>query len=325
MARGLCHQLRRQQLHAAARAAARLLGHDVEVHRAGVGRRLWQQLHAAAWAVARLLGDDFGVHGADVHGGSLDGVEVHLGHEGQRLVRLGGQPRGELLALGRELAVTAQDLERLDKIRHGALVGDCDRAQAVGLLWRAVFQHELAGLLEQHIDDGPLRRSENHVLDELFVLDAAAVAAGELHPSPGQRHLEHARVGGVGQVDAHHLTPLGGQPELRLAGDQQRVAEAAHRRVIGFQAAERRDLAVFEQHVVQRDAQLPMRRPPVVGVRGLDDHVAVEAHLLGVVLADVRVVPVDPGIRERHATGEPAADGDRRLGLVRAVGAIVQA
>ena len=188
-----------------------------------------------------------------------------------------------------------------------------------------MFQHELAGLLEQHIDDGPLRRSEDHVLDELLVLDAAAVAADELHPGPGQRDLEHARVGGVGQVDAHHLAPLGGQPELRLAGDQQRVAEAAHRRVVGLQAAERRDLAVFEQHVVERDAQLPVRRPPVVGVRGLDDHVAVEAHLLGVVLADVRVVPVDAGIRERHATGEAAADGDRRLGLVRAVGAVVQA
>ena len=55
-------------------------------------------------------------------------------------------------------------------------------ASAVGLVRGAVFQHELAGLLEQHIDDGPLRRSEDHVLDELLVLDAAAVAADELHP-----------------------------------------------------------------------------------------------------------------------------------------------
>ena len=79
------------------------------------------------------------------------------------------------------------------------------------------------------------------------------------------------------------------------------------------------------QDVVERDAQLAVRRRPVVGVRGLDDHVAVEAHLLAVVLADVRVVPVDAGIRERDAAGEAPADGDRRLRLVRAVGAVVQA
>ena len=50
-----------------------------------------------------------------------------------------------------------------------------------------------------------------------------------------------------------------------------------------------------------------------------------EAHLLAVVLADVRVVPVDAGIGELDPVGEPAADRDRRLRLVRPVEAIVQA
>ena len=116
VAAGLRHQLRRQQLHAAARAAARLLGDDVEVHRAGVGRPA-----PAAAASCRSSGSGpaprrrpRGASGRRRRAARpSDGVEVHLGHEGQRLVRLGVQPRGEPLALGRELGVAAQDLELL--------------------------------------------------------------------------------------------------------------------------------------------------------------------------------------------------------------------
>ena len=52
--------------------------------------------------------------------------------------------------------------------------------------------------------------------------------------------------------------------------------------------------------------------------------VAVEAQLLAVVLADVRVVPVDAGVGERDARRVAAADGHELLGLVRAVVAVVQ-
>ena len=64
-------------------------------------------------------------------------------------------------------------------------------------------------------------------------------------------------------------------------------------------------------------------RRPVVGVGGDDEDVPVQAHLLAVVLADVRVVPVDAGIGELDAVGEAAADRDRRLRLVRAVVAVL--
>ena len=57
-----------------------------------------------------------------------------------------------------------------------------------------------------------------------------------------------------------------------------------------------------------------MDRRPVVGVRRDDDDVAVEAHLLAVVLADVRVVPVDAGVGERDACRVAPADRHRRPG-----------
>jgi len=67
-----------------------------------------------------------------------------------------------------------------------------------------------------------------------------------------------------------------------------------------------------------------MHRRPVAGVGGVDEDVAVQTHLLAVVLADVRVKPVQAGVRERYARGEAAADRDRRLRLVRAVVAVLQ-
>ena len=67
-----------------------------------------------------------------------------------------------------------------------------------------------------------------------------------------------------------------------------------------------------------------MRGRPVLGVGGNDEDVAVQAHLLAVVLADVRVIPVQAGVRERDARGQALPDRDRRLRLVRAVIAVLQ-
>ena len=51
---------------------------------------------------------------------------------------------------------------------------------------------------------------------------------------------------------------------------------------------------------------------------------AVQTHFLAVVLADVRVVPVEAGIREGDPIGERAADGHRGLRLVGSVVAVVE-
>jgi hypothetical protein len=59
-----------------------------------------------------------------------------------------------------------------------------------------------------------------------------------------------------------------------------------------------------------------VRLRPVVGIGRLDEAVAVQPHLLAVVLADVRVVPVHPGVGEADASGETLAYGHRLLGLV---------
>ena len=67
-----------------------------------------------------------------------------------------------------------------------------------------------------------------------------------------------------------------------------------------------------------------MRRRPVVGLGRVDEDVAVLPELLAVVLADVRVVPVDARVGKRDPVREAAADRDRRLRLVRAVVAVLQ-
>ena len=104
--------------------------------------------------------------------------------------------------------VRAQDLELLVQRRLGPVLADLDRGQRIDPIRGAVLERQLTGLLEQHVDHHSLRRSEDHVVDELLVLDVAAVAADQLHPRPRQRDLEDAGVGGVGQVEAHDLAEL---------------------------------------------------------------------------------------------------------------------
>ena len=182
----------------------------------------------------------------------------------------------------------------------------------------------LPRLLEEHVDDDALRRGEDHRVDEGLALVAAAVAADELHTRAGQRDVEDTRVGGVGQVEADDLATLRAQREVGLAADEHDVAEAAHRRVGRLGAAEGRDLPVLDQDVVERQQQLAVCRRPVVRGGGDDEDVAVETQLLAVVLADVRVVPVDARVGELDPVGEGPADGDWLLRLVRAVVAVVE-
>ena len=216
-------------------------------------------------------------------------------------------------------------VERLGQRRRRRVLRHGDVRQRVGPVGRAVLQRQLARRVEQHVHDGPLGRRQHDVLDELLALAAPAVAADELHARSGQRDLEDAGVGGVRQIQAHDLAGLGAQREFGLPGDQQDVAEAPHRGVGRLVAAERRDLTVLDQDVVERERELTVDRRPVVGVRWDDDDVAVQAHLLAVVLADVRVVPVDAGVGERDACRVAPADRNGLLGLVRAVEAVLQA
>ena len=187
-----------------------------------------------------------------------------------------------------------------------------------------MLERQLPRLLEEDVDDDALGWGEDHRVDERLALDAAAVAADELDPRAGQGDVEDARVGGVGQVEADDLVELRRSAGSVSPPTSSGVAETAHRRVGRLGAAERRDLAVLDQDVVERQQHLAMRRRPVVGIGRDDEDVPVQAELLPVVLADVRVVPVDARIGEVEPVGERPADRDRRLRLVRAVVAVFE-
>lgn len=152
----------------------------------------------------------------------------------------------------------------------------------------------------------------------------AAVAAHELHAGSRQPNVEHARVRCVRQVKAHNLFPTCGERKLGLAVHQSEVAEPAHRGVARLGAAERGDPSVRQQDVVKRERDLAVDRRPVVRIRRGHEDGAVQAHLLVVVLADVRVVPVDAGVGELQAVREGTPDRDRLLGPRRPVAAILE-
>ena len=143
--------------------------------------------------------------------------------------------------------------------------------------------------------------------------------------APLMREVEDPRVGRVDQMQADDLADLGLGAVLGLAVGQHHVAESAHGGERRPGAVEGRDLPLLDQDVVERDRQLTVDRRPVARVLGLDDDPRVEAHLLGEVLADVGVVPVEAGVGELEPVGELAAVRDRRLGLLGdAVEAVLQ-
>ena len=73
----------------------------------------------------------------------------------------------------------------------------------------AVPDGHMPRLVEQYIDDDPLRRREHHLIHEGFLLDSAAVTTDQLHPGLVEADIEDPRVGGVGEVEAHHLSDVG--------------------------------------------------------------------------------------------------------------------
>ncbi len=155
------------------------------------------------------------------------------------------------------------------------------------------------------------------------MLVVAAVAADELHPRARQRHVEDARVGGVGQVEAHDLAA----PARRARGRARRATSITlpKRPIATCVVSDALKGAILPSSIRTSSSvseQLAVDRRPVVRVGRDDEDVAVEAHLLAVVLADVRVVPVDAGIGNVHLVGEasrrpgsaPASRACRRSG-----------
>src|SRR5215207_5131882 len=89
---------------------------------------------------------------------------------------------------------------------------------------------------------------------------------------------------------------------------------------------ERGDLPVLQQQVVKGQRDVAVDDGPVVSADRVDDDLAVQAHLLCVVLADVWVVPVQAGVREPQFAAVLAAGGDGLLSFVGdTVGSVVQA
>ncbi len=64
----------------------------------------------------------------------------------------------------------------------GGLLADVDIGEPVGALGSLMFEHEVARPVEHDVHDHSLAGRKDHRVDELLVLDAAAVTADELHP-----------------------------------------------------------------------------------------------------------------------------------------------
>jgi hypothetical protein len=150
-----------------------------------------------------------------------------------------------------------------------------------------MLQVQLPRGRDQHIDHHPLRRRHHDLVDELLVLDAAAVAADQLHPGPRHGQVEHPGVGGIGQPQPHHLPHPCLQPKIRVAAGQKDVAEPSHGRIAGLGPAERGDAALLDQQVVDGQDEVSIHWWPVVRLGRDDQEVAVQAQLLAVVLPDV--------------------------------------
>ena len=207
----LGHQVgRATQLHAALRAAVRLVADDLGVHRADVARRGRgrQQLHAALRAPAGLSLTTSGCIGQAYTTAPFGDAHVHLGHERKRLVRVPRRGRARAARAPPSTPGCGAGRRTARQARARRLVARRRCARARMSARCLVLERQLSRLSEEHVDDDALRRSQDHRVDELLVLVAAAVATDQLHLRARQRHLEHASVGRVGQVEADDLAAL---------------------------------------------------------------------------------------------------------------------
>src|SRR5215218_1448149 len=153
--------------------------------------------------------------------------------EGERLVGCGAKERPDPLPLSRHVGAGARELELRRQRRDCPVFADGDRGERVASLAIAMLECDAARLVEEHVDDCPLRRREHYLVDELFAFTTAAVAADELHLGAVQADVEDTGVRGVGQVKAEHLSKA---------------------------RVERSDLPVLEQQVIEREQKLAIDR-----------------------------------------------------------------
>jgi hypothetical protein len=114
-----------------------------------------------------------------------------------------------------------------------------------------MLERYLARSVEVHVEDGSLRRRQQHLLDERLAFVPAAVAADELRPCAADGEVEDPRVRGVDQVEPDDVSPSHLGRERGLPVDQHDVAESAHGGERRPGPEERRDLPVFNQQVVE--------------------------------------------------------------------------
>ena len=143
-------------------------------------------------------------------------------------------------------------------------------------------------------------------------MELADVGAHHLHLGSSQHEVVRARVRDVGEHEANHFSQLDRQPVIRLSIDQEDISKPAHQGEVRSFLAERHKLTAVQEQVVENQHLFAVDRVVVVRVGGLHQHVAVETELLLDVLPDMRVVPIDPGIRETHLVHERLA-GEHRV------------
>jgi hypothetical protein len=127
----------------------------------------------------------------------------------------------ELAPLRGQLRYRTELLELVGQRWFRGLLSYGDGGQWVGPLRCLVFQGQLPGLVDQHVDNGALRRREQNLGDELLMFYPAAVAANELHPNARQPDVEDPAVGCVRQPQSEHLTRSRGHRQVGLATDEQ--------------------------------------------------------------------------------------------------------
>ena len=194
--------------------------------------------------------------------------------------------------------------ELLGQIRQRLLRLHDEGREPVRLALTHVLERVLALVREERVDHPALGRRKDQSLDHPLLLDAPEVRADELE-ARARDARRNTRVLAVLVRYSRTTSPRRATNRGEVSPvDQHHVAEPAHGRVRRPVHAERRDGAVLEQDVVHDEREVPVSRRPVVRLPRLDDDVAVQPHLLGVVLAHVRVVPVHAGVGEAQPVGE---------------------
>ena len=225
--------------------------------------------------------------------------------------------RAKPFDVGDDVLVFAQHQELARIVRLSGVVGHGDRAKRVngrekftpyvvdGL--HVVRDGELAGCVEPGLDHVTLRRRDEHTLDPLLPLELADVGAHHLHPCVTKNHVVGTGVRDVREQEPDNLTSFDAQVIIWLAVEQEEVAESSHETEVAGFLAERHDLFPIHEEIVEYQDFFSIDRIVIVGIRRLDEHVPIQAQLLLDVLPNVRMIPINTGIRKMNLIDEAPA------------------